>query len=82
MGTFLHPLIPASAPTGSGPVANLPVSKLWKQAQNRMISAMAPTPGRVSNQITRGNTNTKEKGEREMVFSFVHFAKLCKKKKK
>lgn len=81
MGTSLHPLIPASASMESGPVASLPVSKLWKRAQNRMVSAVAPTPGRASNQITRENTRTRKGGERNGVF-FCPFCQTLLKIKK
>lgn len=64
MGTSLYPLISASASMGSGPVASLPVSNLWKQAQNRMISAVAPSPEGASNQTTRRNTHKKRGREK------------------
>lgn len=56
---------PAPGPLGSGPVAPLPASRLQKQAQDRMVSAVVPTQRRASSQFTRGNTPTGRGRERK-----------------
>lgn len=62
---------PCSGPIGSGSVPSFLVSRMWKQAPDRMVSPAVPTPGRASGLITKGNTPTgKGGGEKGWVFCY------------